>query len=97
MDSEQKQQLTEVITQRMSELEELLHSEVASTEADDIDSQLHKVERRELARLKENLEWLESEDGGCCDHCGCEIPFPRLEAVPTTRLCVNCAEQMEAS
>ena len=34
------------------------------------------------------------EDGtfGICRACGCEIPRERLEAVPTTKICVPCKE-----
>jgi DnaK suppressor protein len=34
------------------------------------------------------------EDGtyGKCEGCGQEIPFERLEARPTARLCVNCKQ-----
>lgn len=49
--------------------------------------------RAKLKRLKQNLNWLDSENAGYCGHCGCEIPVNRLIAVPTTRLCVDCAEK----
>ena len=48
-------------------------------------------DKQELARLRANLLWLAGDSGGCCERCGCEIPIPRLRAVPVTRLCVKCA------
>lgn len=48
----------------------------------------HKVE---LIQLTKSLSWLQSEDAGFCDDCGCEIPLPRLKAVLSTRVCVECA------
>jgi len=48
--------------------------------------------RAEKKRLEHNLGWLDSDDAGYCEHCGCEIALPRLKAVPETRLCVTCAE-----
>lgn len=48
---------------------------------------------REIRELKQNLERLDTGEFGLCDECGCEIPIGRLLAVPTTRLCVRCAEQ----
>jgi DnaK suppressor protein len=48
--------------------------------------------RAEKKRLEHNLTWLDSEDAGICEHCGCAIALPRLKAVPETRLCVTCAE-----
>lgn len=47
--------------------------------------------RAEIRRLKRNLLWLDSEEAGFCDDCGCEIPLARLKAVLETRLCVACA------
>lgn len=43
--------------------------------------------------LKQNLNWLDSEDAGLCENCGCEIPLARFTVVPETRLCVICAEK----
>ncbi len=61
----------------------------------DVSSAVSSTTRRNLRLLKENLDWLDSEDGGLCDACGCDIAVARLEAMPTTRLCVNCADQEE--
>lgn len=52
---------------------------------------LAEKDRQELERLRSNLLWLASEKGGSCARCGCDIPLPRLRAVPATRLCVHCA------
>lgn len=57
-----------------------------------VDLQVMQNERRELAMLKKNLQWLDSADAGYCEACGNEIPFARLQAVPATRLCVHCAD-----
>ena len=46
----------------------------------------------ELIRLRNKLRWLETEDAGYCEDCGCEVPFARLRASLGTRLCVTCAE-----
>jgi DnaK suppressor protein len=32
---------------------------------------------------------------GVCDSCGDDIPFKRLEALPWTRLCIDCARENE--
>ena len=29
---------------------------------------------------------------GTCENCGQEIPYERLEAIPSARLCVNCKQ-----
>lgn len=61
----------------------------------DVSSAVSSAALRNLRRLRENLAWLDSDDGGLCDACGCEIAVARLEAMPTTRLCVNCADKEE--
>lgn len=56
-----------------------------------VESQVVDHTEQELRRLKQNLQWLDSEDAGHCDECGRNIPYARLQAVPETRLCVLCA------
>ncbi len=108
MNSAQRQTLQNNIKQRIKELEALLTPVTTgngeSEQADDasasldnkiasaVTSQVTENEKRELSRLKANLQWLESDDAGFCQQCGNEIPFARLQAVPVTRLCVNCAK-----
>ena len=48
-----------------------------------------------LRLLKENLTWLDSEEGGMCEACGNEIASARLAALPATRLCITCAGERE--
>jgi RNA polymerase-binding transcription factor DksA len=43
-----------------------------------------------LADIKHALERLEDGTYGWCEGCGVSIPFERLEAIPSARLCVAC-------
>lgn len=53
-------------------------------------------DRRFLAGVSEALQRLESEDEfGVCQNCGEEVGRKRLEAVPWTRLCIECQELEE--
>jgi DnaK suppressor protein len=56
-----------------------------------VDTALVEQARLERARLKDNLGWINEDDAGLCELCGCVIPIQRLLAVPTTRRCVKCA------
>lgn len=66
---------------------------------------LGDTERRELEEITLALEKLESGQYGRCEACLDEplnlcptcpfIPKPRLEALPTARLCVSCQEAQE--
>jgi RNA polymerase-binding protein DksA len=67
------------------------------------DSAQATAERSELIAVEEQHESLHKEimaalarieDGsyGECQNCGSEIPAERLDAVPTTALCVSCKQ-----
>jgi RNA polymerase-binding transcription factor len=67
------------------------------------DSAQATAERSELIAVEEQHESLHKEivaalarieDGsyGQCQNCGSEIPAERLDAVPTTALCVTCKQ-----
>ena len=44
-----------------------------------------------LAQVEEALERIREGAYGICEGCGKPIPVARLDAVPHTKLCVNCA------
>lgn len=46
----------------------------------------------ELSQINLALERIESGDYTSCTDCGEDISLKRLEAVPYTHLCINCAE-----
>lgn len=57
-----------------------------------VNAQITENEKKELARLRQNITWLVSDAAGYCQQCGGDIPFARLQAMPITRLCINCAQ-----
>lgn len=50
--------------------------------------QLHAI----YAEITAALDRMDEETYGRCERCGEAIPVERLEAVPTTRLCVTCKQ-----
>jgi RNA polymerase-binding protein DksA len=48
--------------------------------------------RNELTQINQALGRIESGDYTNCSHCGEGISLKRLEAVPYTHFCINCAE-----
>ena len=48
-----------------------------------------------LEQLEAALKRIEAGAYGICRECGCEIPRVRLEAVPTTQICVPCKENKQ--
>ncbi|HBD11627.1 MAG TPA: hypothetical protein DCZ13_05720 [Porticoccaceae bacterium] len=104
MNSEQINSLLAQIEVRIAELESNLFP--ANSRSDDnsesldadeklseaVNTHIRDKSRRELARLRANLDWLGGDDAGLCESCHEVIPYERLCAVPVTRLCVYCAE-----
>ena len=53
-------------------------------------------ERAEIDSIARALERIDRGEYGICEDCRERIPLARLEAVPTTDLCIRCAELREA-
>jgi YteA family regulatory protein len=51
---------------------------------------------RQIDEVKAALERMEDGDYGYCEFCGREIGFERLDAIPETRLCIECEEERKA-
>ena len=59
---------------------------------------LDNLSHIEISTLKEidyALRKIEGGGYGVCENCGDEIPFARLCAIPWTRYCASCAEEVE--
>jgi DnaK suppressor protein len=70
--------------------------DLASEERDrEINFILSDREREKLQSIEEALERIEEGSYGICDSCEAEIAPGRLEAMPFTRLCVNCQAERE--
>jgi RNA polymerase-binding protein DksA len=70
--------------------------QASERENDEVLESLGNSSEQELEMIKFAL--LRIEDGSYfhCDKCGEEIPPARLELLPFTAYCVNCAEKIEA-
>ncbi|MDF1643226.1 MAG: TraR/DksA family transcriptional regulator [Pseudomonadales bacterium] len=105
MNDRQRDALKQLMRTRINEIEGFLSPTGENSDLDDesanldqkiasaVSSQVSQNEKRELALIRNNLQWLDSEDAGYCHQCSGEIPFARLQAVPATRLCIGCAER----
>jgi DnaK suppressor protein len=70
--------------------------DLASEERDrEISFILTDRERGKLHAIQEALERVDEGTYGMCDSCESEIAPARLEALPFTRLCVNCQAERE--
>ena len=56
---------------------------------------LSHIEMNTLTEIDLALKKIESGTYGVCENCGAEINIERLKAIPWTRYCATCAEEME--
>jgi len=49
-----------------------------------------------LAEIEKALDKIEEGKYGKCENCGGTIPMKRLNAKPSARYCLKCAQKMEA-
>jgi RNA polymerase-binding protein DksA len=60
-------------------------------ENDEVVEALGNEARQELSLVNRALERIESGTYNLCSQCGGEISLQRLQAVPYTNLCIDCA------
>jgi RNA polymerase-binding transcription factor DksA len=83
---------TERIQQNLRRLPDADSQErVTERENDEVLERLDDTEREELARVDRALQRLEAGTYDECERCGETIQAGRLEAIPETATCVNCA------
>ena len=69
--------------------------QASERENDEVLESLGNSSEQELALVNFALKRIESGDYLHCDKCGADIPAARLELLPFTAHCVNCAELLE--
>jgi RNA polymerase-binding protein DksA len=97
-------QMKQDLTRRISSIDrDIRHegmtadwSEQASErENDEVLESLGNSSEQELLMIKYALKRIDSGDYFQCDECGDDIPPARLQLLPFTAHCVNCAEKIE--
>ena len=63
----------------------------------ELESQLVSLESRELRQIEKAISLIREGRYGTCEICGKQIPVKRLNALPFTMTCVECASLQEAS
>jgi len=103
-----KQKLTTLkneISQRISAIDkDIKHEEMSSDwteqaterENDEVLESLGNASEQELSMINQALQRIDSGEYFSCSACGEDIPEPRLESLPFTTYCVNCAEKLES-
>jgi DnaK suppressor protein len=81
----------ETLQEKEPELEETAQKEILSRDLESLDEQSLAV----VEAIDRALRKLESGSYGVCDLCGETIPDGRLEAIPWTSWCKDCAARVE--
>lgn len=89
------------LTKRVDRIEEDLaepgdddFAEMATESAEDeVLEGLGRAAEEEIRQINYALERIENGTYGVCVECGAAIPEPRLEAIPYTTRCIDCAER----
>ncbi|MBW8886823.1 MAG: TraR/DksA C4-type zinc finger protein [Fibrobacteres bacterium] len=68
-----------------------------ATETQDREQAFHMASRegKYLFYIEEALDRVRNGTFGVCKKCGKLIPKPRLEAVPTAKMCIDCKTKQE--
>src|SRR5579864_6262754 len=104
-----REQLVEMKTKLLSEIDSELRAEreankdegmdtydLASEERDrEINFILSDRERVKIKQIDDALERMAEASYGVCESCGLEIAEERLQAMPFTRLCRDCQQDLE--
>lgn len=64
-------------------------------ENDEVIQSLDERARIQILEIKRAFQRMDSNEWQFCSQCGEEIQAARLEALPTTTLCVQCAAKVE--
>ena len=69
--------------------------QASERENDEVLESLGNSSEQELAMIKLALQRIDSGNYFHCVECGNDIPAARLDLLPFTSYCVNCAEKIE--
>jgi RNA polymerase-binding transcription factor DksA len=61
-------------------------------ENDDVLEGLDEASRSEVARIRAAMRRLDAGTYGLCERCGAQISASRRAAIPSTTVCVGCAQ-----
>ncbi len=63
--------------------------------SEEVNSQIAEFESRELGQIELSLQKLRKGTYGTCEGCAKKIPVARLNALPFSSTCIECAREIE--
>ena len=67
--------------------------QATQSENDDVLAALDDEAQHMVMQIDAALSRIKNGEYGRCTECGLEIPSQRLDAIPFTHLCIDCAEE----
>jgi RNA polymerase-binding transcription factor len=83
--------LDKITTSLRQEHSKTFSEQAMERESDEVKEQLKESLTKEIGQIQAALSRIESGTYADCSKCGGEISAQRLEALPYTQLCINCA------
>ena len=65
-------------------------------ENDEVLDSLGNISEKEITMINQALKRIDSGDYFICSTCGADIPVSRLEFIPYSTLCIDCAQKLES-
>lgn len=84
--------LEKITTSLRSEHSKSFSEQAIERESDEVKEQLKASTEAEIIQIKATLDRIESDTYATCSKCEGSIGAARLEALPYTQFCINCAE-----
>jgi RNA polymerase-binding protein DksA len=81
--------------QELAEKNIEFEEEAQKAELSELYAQLDEREKAEIEAIDLALDKMDALQYGKCEGCAKQIPMARLQALPTTRLCLACSARAE--
>ena len=89
------EEIEEKLQRRNKPLDKDFAEQAVERENDEVLEALLLASREEIKQINVALQRLENDEYTVCASCGEDIPMARLEAIPYTDVCVECAERRQ--
>ncbi|HET9843815.1 MAG TPA: TraR/DksA family transcriptional regulator [Gammaproteobacteria bacterium] len=89
------EEIDHVLQRRSKPLDKDFAEQAVERENDEVLEALLQTSRNEIKQINRALNRIESGDYFVCARCGEDIPSGRLEAIPYTDLCLECADHAQ--
>ncbi len=87
--------ITDDVKHADQDVEKDFAEQATQAENDEVLDALGNATRNEIEQVKQAIRRIDRGDYGKCEICGQAIKAERLNALPFSSMCINCAEKAE--